>query len=165
VNILDIVVIIIMAYCIIRGLMLGLLNSISSFVAIVAGVILAKRYYIVVSDFLRKITLPDLHGVLSYLLVFILFFIAIKLIFFLAKKIFSSTGLTTFDRILGVSLGFLKGILISGILITIVQVSMPPKSNIIIKSVLLPYYNKAMQTTGLVPKDFIKYYKNIREYY
>jgi len=161
VNIIDIVVIIIMAYCIIRGLMLGLLNSISSFIAITAGVLLAKRYYIVISDFLKKISFPDMNGVLSYILIFIFFFIIIKLIFILAKKISSSSSLTTFDRILGVSLGFAKGILISGILITVIQVSMPPKSNIIIKSVLLPYYNKAMQTTGFVPKDFIKYYKKI----
>lgn len=160
-NIIDIVVIIIMAYCIIRGLMLGLLNSISSFIAIIAGVLLAKRYYIVVSDFLEKISFPDMHGVLSYILIFIFFFIVIKLILILAKKISSSSGLTTFDRILGVSLGFAKGILVSGMLITVIQVSMPPESNIIIKSVLLPYYNKAMQTTGFVPKDFIKYYKKI----
>lgn len=160
-NIIDIVVIIIMAYCIVRGLMFGLLNSISSFIAIIASILLAKRYYTVVSDFLGKITFPDLHGVLSYMLIFIFFFIFIKLIFILAKKISSSSGLTTFDRILGVSLGLAKGILISGILITVIQVSMPPKSNIIINSVLLPYYNKAMQTTGFVPKDFIKYYKKI----
>ncbi len=158
-NIIDIAIIIIMAFCVIRGLVLGLINSISSFSAIIAGVLLAKRYYIVVSDFLEKFSFPDLHGVLSYILIFTFFFIVIKLIFILAKKISSSSGLTTFDRILGVSLGFAKGILISGILITVIQVSMPPKSNIIMKSLLLPYYNKAMQTTGFVPKDFIKYYK------
>jgi membrane protein required for colicin V production len=161
VNIIDIVIIIIMAYCIIRGLMLGFLNSISSFIAIIAGIFLAKRYYIILSDFLKKITFPDMHGVVSYILIFIFFFVGIKFIFILAKKISSSSGLTTFDRILGVSLGLAKGILISGILITVIQVSMPPKSDIIIKSVLLPYYNKAMSTTGFVPKDFIKYYKKI----
>jgi membrane protein required for colicin V production len=161
VNIIDIVIIVIMAYCIVRGFMFGLLTSISSFIALIAGILLAKRYYIVVSDFLEKITFPDLHGVLSYLLIFIFFFIMIKSVFILAKKISSSSGLTTFDRILGVSLGFVKGIFISGILITIIQVSMPPESNIIIKSVLLPYYNKAMQTTGFIPKNFIKYYKKI----
>ncbi len=158
-NIIDIVIIVIMTFCIIRGLILGLINSISSFSAIIAGILLAKRYYKVVSDFLEKFSFPDLHGVLSYILIFIFFFIMIKLIFILAKKISSSSGLTTFDRILGVSFGFAKGILISGILITVIQVSMPPKSNIIMKSLLLPYYNKVMQTTGFVPKDFTKYYK------
>jgi membrane protein required for colicin V production len=141
--------------------MLGLLNSISSFFAIIAGVLLAKRYYLVVSDILEKISFPDFHGVISYMLIFIFFFISIKLIFILAKKISSSSGLTTFDRILGVSLGLAKGILISGILITLIQVSMPPKSNIIMKSLLLPYYNKAMKEAGFVPKDFIKYFRII----
>jgi membrane protein required for colicin V production len=161
VNIIDIVIIIIMAYCIIRGLMLGLLNSISSFIAIIAGIFLSKRYYLVLSDFLKKTSFPDMHGVVSYILIFIIFFIGIKCFFILVKQIASSSGLTTFDRILGVSLGFAKGILISGILITIIQVTMPPRSNIIVKSVLLPYYNKAMSTTGFMPKDFIKYYEKI----
>ena len=160
-NIIDIVIIIIMAFCIIRGLMLGLLNSISSFIAIIAGIFLSKRYYLVLSDFLKKITFPDMHGVVSYILIFLIFFIVIKFFFILVKKISSSAGLTTFDRVLGVSLGFAKGILISGILITVIQVTMPPKSNIIVKSVLLPYYNKAMSATAFMPKDFIKYYKKI----
>jgi membrane protein required for colicin V production len=161
VNIIDVVIIIIMAYCIIRGLMLGLLSSISSFIAIIAGIFLSKRYYLVFSEFLNKISFPDIHGIVSYILIFIIFFIGIKFFFILAKQISSSSGLTTFDKILGVSLGFAKGILISGILITIIQVTMPPKSNIIVKSVLLPYYNKAISTTGFMPTDFIKYFKKI----
>lgn len=160
-NIIDIVIIIIMAYCIIRGLMLGLLNSISSFISIIAGIFLSKRYYVVLSDFLKKFAFPDMHGVVSYILIFLIFFIGIKSFFILVKKISSSSGFTTFDRILGVSLGFAKGILVSGILITVIQVTMPPKSNIIVKSVLLPYYNKAMSATGFIPKDFIKYYGKI----
>jgi membrane protein required for colicin V production len=161
VNFIDVVIIIIMAYCIIRGLMLGLLNSISSFIAIIAGILLSKRYYLILSDFLNKFAFPDIHGVVSYILIFIIFFIGIKVFFILVKKISSSSGLTTFDRILGVSLGFAKGLLISGILITVIQVTMPPKSNIIVKSVLLPYYNKIITTTGFMPKDFIKYYNKI----
>jgi membrane protein required for colicin V production len=161
VNLIDIVILIIMAYCIIRGMMLGLLNSISSFVAIIAGIFLSKRYYTVLSGFLKKFDFPDMNGVISYVLIFLVFFVGIKIFFILVKKISSSSGLTAFDRILGVSLGFAKGILISGILITIIQVTMPPKSNIIIKSVLLPYYNKVMSSTGFIPKDFVKYYEKI----
>jgi uncharacterized membrane protein required for colicin V production len=138
--------------------MLGLLNSISSFIAIIAGIFLSKRYYIVLSAFFKKFAFQDFHGVISYILIFLIFFTGIKIFFILVKKISSSSGLTTFDRILGVFLGFAKGILISGILLTIIQVTMPPKSNIISKSVLLPYYNKVMSTTRFMPKDFVKYY-------
>ncbi len=150
-----------MAFCIIRGLMLGLLNSISSIIAIVAGIFLSKRYYLVFSEFLKKIAFPDIHGIVSYILIFLIFFIVIKFFFILAKQITSSSGLTTFDKMLGVSLGFAKGILICSIIITVIQVTMPPKSNMIVKSILLPYYNKAISTTGFIPADFTKYFKKI----
>lgn len=158
-NIIDIVIIIIMAYCVIRGLMLGLLNSISSFIAIILSILLSRKYYPVLSDSLKSVSFTDMHGVVSYILLFIFFFIGIKIIFFLVKQLSSSSGLTAIDRSFGIILGFCKGILISGILLTVIQVSMPPKSIIITKSVLLPYYNEVMTISGFVPDDFIKYLK------
>jgi membrane protein required for colicin V production len=149
----------IIAFCIIRGLMLGLISSISSLVAVIAGIFLSKRYYIVLADVFKGLGFTDNHGIFSYVLVFFIFFTGFKLLFIIIKQISSSTGLTSFDRILGVALGLAKGVLLSGILITVVQVAMPPHSAIIAKSTLLPYCNKAVSFTGLIPKDFIKYYE------
>jgi len=159
VNILDILILAIMAFCIIRGLMLGLISSISSLVAVIAGIILSKRYYVVLADILKGLGFSDNHGIFSYLIVFFIFFTGFKLLFIIIKQISSSSGLTSFDRMLGIILGLTKGVLLSGILISVVQVAMPPHSAIIIKSTFLPYCNKAISSTGLIPKDFMKYYE------
>lgn len=158
-NFLDVLIIIIMAFCIIRGLMLGLLSSISSLVAVIAGIYLSKRYYAVLADLLSNSGFPDSHGIFSYILVFLIFFIGFKLLFIVIKQISSSSGLSSVDKFFGVILGIVKGVLISGILITVIQVAMPPKSAIITNSLLLPYYNSAIRASGLIPKDFIKYYE------
>jgi len=159
VNIIDIVIIAILAFCIIRGLMLGLINSISSLFAIVAGVFLSKRYYQEVYLIMKGINLPDHHGIISYVIVFLLFFIGFKVLFFLIKQVSTSSGLSGVDRVLGVILGLAKGLLIAGIMITAVQVLLPPRSNVIATSVLLPYYNKIIAISGFIPSDFIQYTK------
>ena len=158
-NIIDIVIIAILAFCIIRGLMLGLINSISSLFAIVAGVFLSKRYYQEVYLIMKGINLPDHHGIISYVIVFLLFFIGFKVLFFLIKQVSTSSGLSGVDRVLGVILGLAKGLLIAGIMITAVQVLLPPRSNVIATSVLLPYYNKIIAISGFIPSDFIQYTK------
>jgi membrane protein required for colicin V production len=161
VNIIDIVIIFIMAFCIIRGLMLGLINSVSSLVALIAGIFFSKRYFLVMSGLMKRVSIPDHSGIVSYIIVFFLFFIGFKILFLLIKKISSSSGLSSIDRTLGVFLGFSKGLLICTVIITSVQVILPQKSNVIVNSVILPYYNKIISKSGVMPKDFLKYFEKI----
>lgn len=155
-NALDIVIIIIFGVCIIRGLFQGLLQGISSLVAILAGLVLAKRYYLAAAAGLSKIYIPDPGGITGYLVIFIIFYLGIKIIFFILARITKSAGLSSLDRILGCVFGFLKAALYCLILITILQVALPRNSAIITRSALLPTYNKVITAAGtLVPQGFL----------
>lgn len=154
-NALDIIIIIVFALCIIRGVFQGLLQGISSLVALLVGLILAKRYYLATTAFLTKIHIPDANGIVGYLIVFLIFFVGIKLIFFLLAKLTKTAGLSILDRILGSVLGFIKGGLYILILVVILQAVMPPGSAILTHSKILPHYRKVIaKVHTLVPSDF-----------
>lgn len=155
-NALDIVIIIIFSLCILRGLFQGLLQGISSLVAILAGLVLAKRYYLAAGTLLAKIHIPDPKGITGYLFVFLIFYVGIKLIFFIMARITKSAGLSSLDRLLGCLFGFLKGALYCLVLIIILQVALPRDSVIITRSKILPTYNMLIAAAGnLVPQGFL----------
>lgn len=153
-NALDIIIIIVFALCIIRGLFQGLLQGVSSLVALVVGLLLAKRYYPASAEFLARIHIPDANGIVGYLAVFLVFFVGIKLIFFLLAKLTKTAGLSILDRALGSVLGIIKGGLYILVLLVILQAVMPPGSAILAHSKILPSYRKATaKVEALVPSD------------
>lgn len=155
-NALDILIIIIFALCVIRGVFQGLLRGISSLVAILAGLLLAKRYYLATTAFLVKIHIPDANGIIGYLCVFLIFFVGIKLIFFLLAKITESAGLSFLDRVLGSFLGFVKGGLYVLVLIIVLQAALPQGSAILTHSKILPHYRKVMASVQtLIPSGLL----------
>ena len=164
-NALDIFIIIVFALCIIRGLFQGLLQGISSLAALLVGLILAKRYYLASTAFLTKIHIPDANGLVGYLVVFLIFFVGIKLIFFLLARITKSAGLSILDRALGGVLGIIKGGLYILILVIILQAAMPPNSAILTHSKILPHYRKVISTVHtLVPADLgLRHAKAVRD--
>lgn len=152
-NALDIIIIIVFALCVIRGIFQGLLQGVSSLAALLVGLFLAKRYYLATTDLLTRIHIPDANGIVGYLVVFLIFFVGIKLIFFLLAKLTKTAGLSIVDRALGSILGFIKGGLYI-VLVVVLQAVMPPGSAIISHSKILPYYRKATATVhALVPSD------------
>jgi len=154
VNALDIIIIIVFALCIIRGVFQGLLQGISSLAALLVGLFLAKRYYLATTAFLIKLHIPDANGIVGYLVVFLIFFVGIKLIFFLLAKLTKTAGLSILDRLLGSVLGFIKGALYILILVVILQAVMPTGSAILTHSKILPHYRKVIaKVHTLVPSD------------
>jgi membrane protein required for colicin V production len=153
-NALDILIIIIFAFCIIRGVFQGLLRGVSSLVAILVGLFLAKRYYLATTALLTKIHVPDANGIIGYIFVFLIFFMGVKIIFFLLAKVTESAGLSILDRVLGSGLGFIKGALYCLLLIFILQAVLPQGSVIFTHSKIMPYYKKGMASAkSLMPPD------------
>lgn len=153
-NALDIIIIIVFALCVIRGIFQGLLQGVSSLAALLVGLFLAKRYYLATTVLLTRIHIPDANGIVGYLVVFLIFFVGIKLIFFLLAKLTKTAGLSIVDRALGSILGFIKGGLYILVLVVVLQAVMPPGSAILSHSKILPYYRKATATVhALVPSD------------
>ncbi|MCP2620216.1 CvpA family protein [Candidatus Aminicenantes bacterium AC-334-K16] len=116
-NWLDIILLIIIGVMIILGLIKGFLRQILGLVGIVAGFILALSFYPEVAGFLLRFIQPS---VLTELLGFLIIFLGIVFVgYFLAHLLGKALKgpIKFFDRVLGGFFGFLKGVLIGGILL------------------------------------------------
>ncbi len=139
-NLFDILVIVILTYCLIRGLFRGVLKEISSLIGVLAGFYAAYTYYQDVSKFFEKwITNHNYLNMLSFILVFVCVFLVISIIGTIIKYILKIVFLGWVDRIFGVIFGILKGILISSILLIVFVAFLSGSTSIIKSSKTSPY--------------------------
>lgn len=133
------------------GVYHGLIKSISSLLAIIGGLYLAKKFSPNITHILSILHVEDVRGVLGFIVVFFFFFILIKIFMHLVQKVLNASVLAPVDTAMGGMLGLAKGFLIALMAITMLQVILPQNSAILVNSKVLPYTKK---TGGLI-KGFI----------
>jgi membrane protein required for colicin V production len=140
------------------GVYHGLIKGISSLTSIIGGLYLAKRFSPNITHFLSILHVEDVRGVLGFLVVFIFFFIIIKIFMHFVQKILNASVLAAVDTALGGALGFVKGLLIVILSITMLQVILPLNSAILVNSKVLPYSKKTMGIIrGFIPEQMQPY--------
>jgi membrane protein required for colicin V production len=158
VNALDILVIVLVVVFTGLGVYQGLIKSVSSFVAIIGGLLLAKRFSIEVSQFLTVLHVEDVRGVMGFIVVFLFFFIIIKVFMHFLQKILNASVLATFDTVFGGLFGFLKGFILALMVVAILQVVLPKNSAILVNSKTLPVTKQAaIVVMGFVPAQMQPY--------
>ncbi len=136
----------------------GLIKSVSSLIAIIAGMYCAKKLEPFISKLLSVAHIKNPEGVLGYIFVFFCIFVSVKILLLLVQKVTKASGLSIVDRIFGGVLGAVKGILVIVIACTVLQVALPRNSAIFRSSKFLPYINKAVSTAHVfLPNDMYKY--------
>ena len=157
-NALDVLTIVLVVVFTGLGVYQGLIKSVSSFVAIIGGLLLAKRFAAEVSNFLSVLHVADVRGVLGFIMVFIVFFIIIKMFMHFLQKILNASVLATFDTAFGGLFGFLKGFVIALMVTAILQVVLPGNSAILVESKTLPVTRKAtVLIMGFLPEQMKPY--------
>jgi membrane protein required for colicin V production len=144
VNALDIFCIVVIVAFTGLGFYHGLIKGVSSLIAIIGGLCLAKKYSVQVTQFLTVLQVADIRGVLGFIIVFLFFFMVIKIGLHLLQKVINASVIASADNVLGGLLGFIKGALIALMVIAILQVVMPGNSAIIANSKILPYSTKGI---------------------
>jgi len=115
------------------------------------------------STLLLSLGLPDAHGVIGYLITFGIFYLGLKVVFLLVRKLSHASGLNAQDRVLGGLLGLIKGGIIAMLLLSLLQLSLPGNSIILKRSRLLPYVNKTIVISkGMVPEGLVARIPKIR---
>jgi len=160
-NLFDILIIIILLYCLIRGIFRGLLKEMSSLVGVLGGYYAAYTYYDEVGKYLKKwITDPNYINILSFFLVFICVFLIISILGIIIKYILKIVFLGWVDRVFGAVFGILKGIIIGSVLLIVFTAFHSGSANIIKTSKTAPYLtvisNKMIKVT---PKDLKREYQ------
>jgi membrane protein required for colicin V production len=139
-NPLDVVIIIIIGYGLIRGIFRGMVKEISSIIGVFAGFYAAYSYYPLVSDIMEDwITNVSFLNILSFMLIFCVIFFVISILGVIIKYLMHVASLGWMDRLLGASLGFAKAILIVSIILVALTAFLPKGAPIIKTSLLSPH--------------------------
>jgi membrane protein required for colicin V production len=136
----DILIIVILGYCLVRGLFRGLVKEISSIIGVLGGFYAAYSYYSLVAKWLSRVIANTsyLH-ILSFLIIFCFVLIIINIFGIIIKYLLDIAFLGWVDRIFGVIFGFSKGVLIVSILFIILTTFLPKGAPIIKNSLLAPH--------------------------
>ena len=162
----DMLAIVILAFCVIRGVFRGLIKEMSSVVGVLAGFYAAYTYYLSVSKFLsRWMTNEAYVNILSFLIIFCCIFFIISMIGVVIKYVLNIAFMGWFDRICGIGFGLLKGVLIVSVLLIIFTAFLPKGTPFIKESVLAPHISIISEKMAkVVSKDMKReFYNKIKE--
>ena len=139
-NFFDIIVIVILGYCLIRGIFRGLVKELSSIIGVFGGFYAAYTYYPVLAKPLSKwITNTGYLNILSFLIIFCGVFIIISILGIIINYLLKIVFLGWLDRVSGAMFGAMKGILIVSVLLIALTAFLPKNTPIIKDSLLAPY--------------------------
>jgi len=134
-NILDYIIIGLIAFFVVKGIFRGFFREISSLAGIIFGIWIGNHYYLQMANLLKTyIPLEKSLSLISFLLLFIMVVIVFNLSGMLLHHFFKKLFIAWVDRGLGFGLALIKGIIISYLLIVLLIFFTPSKSPLIAKS-------------------------------
>ncbi len=154
-NTFDIVIIIIVGFCLIRGVFRGLIKEISSIIGVFGGFYAAYTYYTVIAKSLSGWISNDSYcNILSFMIIFCGVFLIISILGIIIKYILNIAFLGWVDRICGAGFGIIKGILIVSVLLIAFTSFLPKGAPVIKKSLLAPHVTSISEKMAkVVPKE------------
>ncbi|MDY0131515.1 MAG: CvpA family protein [Desulforegulaceae bacterium] len=155
-NGLDIAILCILGFTLIRGIMTGLVQSVSGVIGAVAGFYGAYFYYPTLADFLGNWVEPgSALNIASFFIIFCAIVIIVTILGKILKWIMKIVFLGWVDRLGGGVVGFLKGGIIVSVLVIVLTTFLPPKSSLLKESSLIPYVSSFSELMmEVVPSDF-----------
>lgn len=166
-NAFDIGVIVIVSFCMIRGLFKGLIGEASGTVGVVAGFYGAYTYYPLLTVYVEKwIENPGIRNLSSFFILFCAILIIVSLISVLIRRFLRLVFLGWVDRTFGLVFGAAKGILIVSVLFIMITTFLPKNSSILAESKFSPHVAKVSKAMTLfvsknTRKDFLKQLEGI----
>ena len=136
----DMLAVVILCYCLIRGLFRGLIKEASSIIGVLGAYYAAYTYYGAVAKLISKwVTDAAYLNILSFMIIFICIFILISLLGVVIKYLLNIAFLGWVDRICGAGFGLVKGILVVSVILVALTTFLPKGAPILKNSILSPY--------------------------
>jgi len=162
-NILDMIIIVIMIYLVLRGIFRGFFMEIASLAGLVLGIVVGMHSHPRITILLRP-HLPSFDGrildIISFSIIFIVALIVCNLLGWLLKTIIHKTFLGWTDRGMGALLAILKGVIVANLLIFVLNFFVPSDSPLVARSRLAPLIRSSYQwIIGLVSPDLLERWK------
>jgi membrane protein required for colicin V production len=142
-NSLDLIILFIIGYCVIRGVFRGIIKEASSIVGVLAGLYAAYSYYDTLTKdlaaFSNLFSSTAVMNIFSFLFIFGFVFFTVSALGILIKIGLKIIFLSLVDRLFGGCFGFIRGIMISSIILLVLTTFLSAGSPVISKSVLSPF--------------------------
>ena len=139
-NPLDMVILVILGYCLIRGIFRGLVKEISSIIGVLAGFYAAySNYPLLAKPLARWISNTPYLNILSFMIIFCVIFILISILGIIIKYLLNIAFLGWVDRICGAGFGIIKGVLIVSVVLISLTAFLPMGAPVIKNSLLSPH--------------------------
>lgn len=136
-NSLDFIILVILGYCLIRGFFRGVIKEVSSVLGVVGGFFAARLYYADLSRLLTDwVATPGYRDILGFVFMFAIVFFTVSILGVILKYLMRVALLGWADRLFGVGIGCLKGVLVASILLFVLATFMPKGSGLLEKSIL-----------------------------
>jgi membrane protein required for colicin V production len=168
-NPLDVLVIIVLGFCLVRGIFRGLVKEVSSIVGVLAGFYAAYTYYHFPGELLSKwISNPGYRNILGFLLIFLTVLVIVGVMGILIKYVLKIAFLGWLDRVFGAGFAMIKGILIVAVIILLLTTFLPTGAPLVAESLLSPYVMRVSQVMiKIVPEEmkteFLAKFKEINK--
>jgi len=138
-NPLDILIIAVVGFCLIRGIFRGLIKELSSIIGVLTGFYGAYTYYPEVATLLSKwISNSGFLNIFSFMILFLGIFFIISILGVILKYLMNIAFLGWFDRICGAGFGFVKGVLIVSVLVMVFTAFLEKGAPVVKNSLLAP---------------------------
>ncbi len=156
-NIFDIVIIVVISFCLIRGLFRGIVREVSSIVGVVAGFYGAYYYFPLISPYFAKwISSAGYRNLLSFFVLFCAILVLVTLVAHLIRYFLNIAFLGWVDRFCGMIFGGAKGILIVSVLFTMLTTFLPGNSTVLTNSRFSPPVAKVSEAVTLFINNNMK---------
>ena len=162
----DILIIIILVYCVVRGLFRGLVKEVSSIFGVLGGFYAAYSYYPPVANLLTRLVTDEAYrNILAFLIIFCCVLILINVLGIIIKYLLNVAFLGWVDRVFGLLFGMTKGILIVSVLFIILTTFLTKGAPIIKNSLLAPHVMLVSENMAKVVSADMKkkFQKNLDE--
>jgi membrane protein required for colicin V production len=126
-NVFDIVVLTIIGILTIVGFWKGMVRQLITLAGLIAGYMLAVRFYGPCSLFLTSFP-PGVAKATSFIIIFLVSILIAHIIAWAVERLFAHSGLGFFNRVGGGLLGFLKGCIIIVVVVTVLTSFFPANS-------------------------------------
>lgn len=153
INTLDIIILVIISLTTAYGIWKGMVSQVFSVAGIVGGYYVAVRYYVTIASYL---TFMDAAAakIISFIAIFILCIIAAMVIASIVGKLFKLPGLGLINSFGGGVIGFIKGFLVSALMVIFLIATLPQDSPVLNTSASLPFVLRGIRMIdNMIPKD------------
>ena len=164
----DVLVLVIISFCMVRGYFKGLTREASGIIGVVVGFYGANTYYQILTPYLEfLIETPGARSLICFFVLFCGILILISLLAALIRKFLRLVFLGWVDRFFGLVFGTAKGVLIVSVLFIMMMTFIPNNAQFLSDSKTTPYVSRAANAMALflsqsMKTDFFKHWEGIK---